>query len=212
MENVLFKVSFPAEFHGQTAVEAALSLYPRVAGRWDEIERIQIATQESALRIIVKSGPLRSPAARDHCLQYMVAVALLHGRLTAEHYEDHAAADPRLEQLRAKIEVVEEPRYSRDYLDPHKRSIANAVQIWFRDGSQTERVEVEYPLGHRRRRAEARPAMFAKFIRNASTRLPANAVNRLAELFADSEALLATTVPEFMDLCVAREAALTALG
>jgi 2-methylcitrate dehydratase len=198
MENVLFKVSFPAEFHAQTAVEAAFRLHPRVHHRWDQIARIRIETHESALRIISKSGPLRNPADRDHCLQYMVAVALRHGTLTAEHYEDSAAADPWLDRLREKMEVVEEPRYSREYLDPDRRSIANAVQVFFSDGTSTERVEVEYPLGHRRRREESRPALIDKFASNAATRLPTDAVAMLTELFQDADRFDAMTVPDFV--------------
>jgi 2-methylcitrate dehydratase len=200
MENILFKVSFPAEFHGQTAVEAALRLHPQVRGRWDQIERIRIETQESAVRIIAKSGPLKNPADRDHCLQYMVAVALRHGSLTAEHYESEVAADPLIDRLRERTEVVEEPRYSREYLDPDKRSIANAVQVLFADGTKTERVEIEYPLGHRRRRAESRPALIEKFVSNAGTRLPAESVKRLAELFDRPDWLDVLTVPEFVNL------------
>ena len=202
MENILFKVSFPAEFHGQTAVEAALRLHPQVRDRWDQIERIRIETQESAVRIIAKSGPLKNPADRDHCLQYMVAVALRHGSLTAEHYEAEAAADPLIDRLRERTEVVEEPRYSREYLDADKRSIANAVQVFFSDGTKTERVEVEYPLGHRRRRAESRPALLDKFVSNAETRLPAGAVTKLAALFDDASGLDALSVPEFVDLAM----------
>jgi 2-methylcitrate dehydratase len=198
MENILFKVAFPAEFHGQTAVEAALRLYPQVAGRWDEIARITIETQESATRIIDKRGPLFNPADRDHCIQYMVAVALLQGELTADDYEDQAAADPRIDHLREKVEVIENPRYSRDYLDPDKRSIANSVQIEFRDGGRSERVEIEYPLGHRRRRDEARPLLFAKFRTNAASRLPQETVQRLIERFEDPARLDATAVTEFV--------------
>jgi 2-methylcitrate dehydratase len=198
MENVLFKVSFPAEFHAQTAVEAAIRLYPHVRDRWDQIARISIETQEPAVRIIHKTGPLRNPADRDHCLQYMVAVALLHGTLTAEHYEAEAAADPRIDRLRDRMEVVEQPRYSRDYLDPEKRSIANAVQVVFQDGSRTDRIEVEYPVGHRRRRSEAVPLLFEKFHRSAVTRWPEEQVGRLFGLFQDAERLDATSVPEFV--------------
>ncbi len=198
MENVLFKVAFPAEFHGQTAVEAALRLHPQVRGRLEEIVRITIETQESAMRIINKRGPLHNPADRDHCIQYMTAVALLHGKLTAEDYEDEAASDPRIDRLREKMEVVEEPRYSRDYLDPDKRSIGNSVQVEFRDGTGSERVEIEYPLGHRRRRAEARPLLFEKFRTNAATRLPPETVERLVEWFEDLDHLDATTVKEFV--------------
>ena len=151
MEHVLFKISFPAEFHAQTAVEAAVTLHPQLAGRLSEVARIVIETQESGKRIIDKTGPLSNPADRDHCIQYMTAVGLLKGGLTAEDYEDDVAADPRLDDLRAKMEVVENDGFTRDYLDPAKRSIGNAVQIFFTDGSSTERVAVEYPIGHRRR-------------------------------------------------------------
>ena len=200
MENILFKVSFPAEFHGQTAVEAALRLHPQVRNRWDQIDRIRIETQESAVRIIAKSGPLKNPADRDHCLQYMVAVALRHGSLTAEHYEAEAAADSIIDRLRERTEVVEEPRYSREYLDPEKRSIANSVQVCFADGTQTERIEVEYPLGHRRRREESRPALFDKFVSNAATRLSAESVKKLATLFQDADRCDGLTVPDFVNM------------
>ena len=145
MENVLFKISFPAEFHAQTAVEAALALHPVVAPRLPEIARITIETQEPGVRIIDKTGPLANPADRDHCLQYMIAVPLLFGRLTAEDYEDEVARDPRIDALRAKMVVTENAAFSRDYLDPDKRAIGNAVQVWFADGSCTERVAVDYP-------------------------------------------------------------------
>lgn len=199
MENILLKVSFPAEFHAQTAVEAAIRLHPQVRDRLDRIARIAIETQESAMRIISKTGPLTNPADRDHCLQYMVAVALLHGTLTAEHYEADQAADPRIDALREKMEVSERPDYSRDYLDPDKRSIANALQVFFDDGSRTERVEIEYPLGHPRRRAEARPALIEKFVRNAATRLPRRVIARLVRLFDDPAQLLQTPVPDLVD-------------
>ncbi len=198
MENILFKVSFPAEFHGQTAVEAAIRLHPVVRDRLDQIDQIRIETHESAMRIINKTGPLQNPADRDHCLQYMVAVALIHGTLVAEHYEAEAAADPRIDRLRDRMTVVEEPRYSREYLDPDKRSIANAIQVVFKDGSQTDRVEVEYPLGHRRRRDEARPALFEKFVHNAATQWPAEQIDRCVELFRDPARLDATPIPEFI--------------
>jgi 2-methylcitrate dehydratase len=163
MEHVLFKVSFPAEFHAQTAVEAALELHGEVQERLEEIERVEIGTQESAVRIIDKQGPLHNPADRDHCLQYMTAIGLIFGKLTAEHYGEKIAADPRIDRLREKMKVTEVPAFTRDYLDPAKRSIANAVQVFFRNGTATRRVEVEYPLGHRRRRHEAEPVLLAKF-------------------------------------------------
>ncbi len=163
MENVLFKISFPAEFHAQTAVEAAIALHAEVAPRLGEVERVVLETQESGKRIIDKTGPLSNPADRDHCLQYMAAVGLIKGSLSADDYEDGAAADPRIDALRARMEVVENTAFTRDYLDPAKRSIANSVQVFFRGGGGTRRVAVEYPVGHRRRREEGIPLLHAKF-------------------------------------------------
>ena len=183
MENVLFKVAFPAEFHAQSAVEAAFQLHRDTLSRLDEVAEVRIETQESAVRIIDKSGPLTSPADRDHCLQYIVAIGLLHGELTAEHYRDEAAADPRVDRLRELMTVVEEPRYSADYLDADKRSIANAVQVRFSDGTTTQRVEVAYPLGHARRRDEARPLLAAKLITNVSARFTAAGVAAIRGLW-----------------------------
>jgi len=200
MENILFKIAFPAEFHAQTAVECALQLHERVRDRLDEIDRIEIKTQESAIRIISKSGPLHNPADRDHCLQYMTATALIHGRLTADDYSDAAAVDPRIDRLRSLMDVAEEPRYSRDYLDPEKRSIANAVQVFFMDGSCTEKVVVEYPLGHRRRRKEGVPLLVKKCRENLATRLPEKRVAEVLSLCSDSEKLMAMYVSEFMEL------------
>jgi 2-methylcitrate dehydratase len=200
MEHVLFKVSYPAEFHAQTAVEAAVKLSPSVRDRLDHIEKIRIETQEPGMRIITKSGPLKNPADRDHCLQYMTVAALIHGTLTADHYEEDAAADPRIDMLRDRTDVVENACYSRDYLDPAKRSIANSVQVFFDDGTSTERVEVEYPLGHKRRRDEARPELVRKFRHNAGTRLDAAAVARLTALFDDAERLDTMSVSEFVEL------------
>jgi 2-methylcitrate dehydratase len=202
MENVLFKIAFPAEFHAQTAVEAALELHPQVKQRLSDIARIVITTQEPALRIISKTGPLHNPADRDHCLQYMTAVALIHGELTADHYQDEAAADSRIDRLREKMEVVEDKRYSNDYLDPQKRSIANAVQVYFADGSHTDKVEVEYPLGHRRRRAEGVPLLIEKFRNNLTTRFPANRAQALLELCSDRDRFEATPLPTFMEMLV----------
>jgi 2-methylcitrate dehydratase len=173
-------------------------LHEQVANRLDTIKRIMIETQESAMRIIDKRGPLRNPADRDHCIQYLVAVALVNGRLAADDYEDDAASDPSIDQLREKMEVVERPQYTRDYLDPDKRSIGNSIEIEFEDGSRSERVEVEYPLGHRRRRDEARPLLFDKFRDNAATRLPLAAVARLVEWFEDSSRLDAMPVTDFI--------------
>jgi 2-methylcitrate dehydratase len=199
MEHILFKISFPAEFHAQTAVEAAIKLHPQVKDRLDEIEQITITTHESAIRIIDKSGPLHNPADRDHCLQYMVAVALLFGELTADHYEDTTAKDPRVDALRARMVVREDPRYTREYLEPDKRSIANAVQVSFRDGSATEKVEVEYPLGHRRRRQEGIPLLVNKFKTHLASRLPPHRVENILNICNDPARLEATPVNEFLD-------------
>ncbi|MDQ2694618.1 MAG: bifunctional 2-methylcitrate dehydratase/aconitate hydratase [Pseudomonadota bacterium] len=200
MENVLFKIAFPAEFHAQTAVEAALALHPQVHDRLDQIERIVIETQESGVRIIDKTGPLSNPADRDHCLQYMVAVPLIRGHLTADDYEDAAAADPRIDALREKMQVVENERFTREYLEPDKRAIGNAVQVFFKDGNATDKVSVDYPIGHRRRRAEGIPLLQAKFERNVATRLAARQCRRLIDVCADPQRLEATPVNEFMDL------------
>lgn len=186
MENVLFKVAFPAEFHAQTAAEAGIALHSQVVGKLDRIDRIRIETQESAMRIINKTGPLHNPADRDHCLQFITAAALLYGELTAEHYQDSAAADPRIDQLRDKMDVSENARFTREYLDPDRRSIANSVQVFFTDGTATEPVEIEYPLGHRRRRAEALPRLIDKFRTNAATRLDKDRVAALCESFESS--------------------------
>jgi 2-methylcitrate dehydratase len=200
MENVLFKVSFPAEFHAQTAAECAMILHPRVKDRIEDIERVIITTHESAIRIIDKKGPLYNPADRDHCLQYMTAVPLIFGHLTAEDYQDHAAADPRIDILRAKMEVVENKQYSVDYLDPEKRSIANAVQVFFKDGMSTENVEVEYPIGHRRRRAAGIPLLVEKFRNNLATRFSARRVDTILEHCSDQQKFEEMPVHEFMNL------------
>lgn len=200
MENILFKVAFPAEFHAQTAVECAVQLYPKVKGRWDEIDRISVETHESALRIIDKTGPLKNPADRDHCLQYMTAVALLHGTLTADDYEDDAARDPRIDRLREKMVLTENPQYSVDYLDPDKRSIPNAVTVHFFDGSKIGPVEVKYPLGHRRRRKEGLPLLFEKCERNLMTRFDKKNVERILALFRDQDELQQMPISDFIDL------------
>ena len=200
MENVLFKIAFPAEFHGQTAVEAAFLLYPQVKDRLDQIESITITTQESAARIIDKSGPLDNPADRDHCIQYMTAIGLIYGNLNADHYEDETAANPKVDALRDVMTVVEDPRYTADYLDPNKRSIANAVQVAFKDGSSTDKVEVEYPLGHQRRRAEAIPQLIDKLRNNLGTRLNSTQVERVLSLAESPEELESMQVPEFVEL------------
>jgi 2-methylcitrate dehydratase len=200
MEHVLFKISYPAEFHAQTAVEAAVTLHPQVVDRLAEVERIVIETQESGKRIIDKVGPLDNPADRDHCIQYMVAVALLRGGLTADDYEQAAAADPWIDRLRERMEVIENPGFTRDYLDPRLRSIGNAIQVFFRDGSATARIAVEYPLGHRRRRAEGVPLLLEKFARNLRGGLPRAQADAVWNLSQDAARLEATPVAEFMDL------------
>jgi 2-methylcitrate dehydratase len=200
MENILFKVAFPAEFHAQTAAEAAIALAPQVTNRLDDIAQIKIFTQESAVRIIDKKGPLNNPADRDHCLQYIVAVALLHGSLDSEHYEDKAASDPRIDQLRDKMIVAEDPRYTREYLDPQLRSIGNRIQIIFKDGTSTSPVEVEFPIGHRRRRDQAKPLLIKKFKENALCRFNAEKTEKILSLWNDASDFAKTRVSTWMDL------------
>jgi 2-methylcitrate dehydratase len=202
MENVLFKISFPAEFHSQTAVEAGMTLHAEVKDRIDDIERVLIETQEAAVRIIDKTGPLDNPADRDHCIQYMVAVPLIFGRLTAADYEDDVANDPRIDELRAKMEVRENAQYTQDYFDPELRYIGNAVQIFFTDGSSTERVAVDFPIGHRERRAEGIPVLKRKFIDSVSPRLKPSQWQKLDALCTDFDKLAATPVDDFMALLV----------
>ena len=202
MENVLFKISYPAEFHAQTAVEAAIRLHPLVKDRLDAIKRIVITTHESAIRIIDKKGPLNNPADRDHCIQYMAAVGLIKGSLTAADYEDAAAADPRIDRLRSKMTCVESKQWSRDYLDPAKRSIANAIQVFFSDGSKTENVAIEYPLGHRRRRGEGVPQLEAKFRTNLARRFAPKQQRAILGLCLDARRLAQTPVSAFVDLFV----------
>jgi len=202
MENVLFKISFPAEFHAQTAVECAVQLHDQVKNRLDQIDKIVISTQESAIRIIDKSGPLHNPADRDHCIQYMTAIGLIFGQLTADHYEDKVAKDPRIDTLREKMSCVEDPRYTREYLDADKRSIANAVQVFFKDGSHSDKVAVEYPIGHRRRRAEGMPLLVRKFEANLASRFAAAQCAEILKLCNDASRLDATPVDKFTDLFV----------
>ena len=198
MENVLFKIAYPAEFHAQTAVECAMKLHPAVTGRIDQIDRIVIETQEPGVRIIDKSGPLTNPADRDHCIQYMVAVPLIFGRLTAEDYEDDIAADPRIDALRARMQVREDPAFTADYYAADKRYIGNAVQVFFRDGTATQRVAVDVPLGHRLRRAEGLPALFGKFRKAVSQHYCASNAAGIADLFDDVHRLEEMPVDEFM--------------
>jgi len=200
MENILFKISFPAEFHAQTAVEAAVTLHPQVIDRIDEIERIVIKTQESGDRIINKTGALDNPADRDHCLQYMVAIGLLKGDLQAEHYEDSVANDPRVDALRDKMEVSEEERFSREYLEPDKRAIGNSLQIFFSDGSSTDELVVDYPVGHRRRRDEGIPLLKAKFERYLRGRISVKKAEQVLALCADQAAFENTAVTDMMEL------------
>ena len=201
MENVLFKISFPAEFHAQTACEAAVRLHPQVCGRLADISRIVITTHESAIRIISKVGPLANPADRDHCLQYMVAVPLAFGDLVAEHYEDSFhAANPIIDKLREKMEIFEDARYSREYLEADKRSIANAIEVFFADGTSTGKIAVEYPIGHRRRRAEGIPVLEQKFLSNLRTRFPEHRSQQIMALCLDKAKLEAMPVNSFMEL------------
>ena len=197
MENILLKISFPAEFHAQTAVECAVTLHPEVRDRFNDIEKITLTTHESAIRIISKTGELHNYADRDHCLQYMVAIGLLHGDLTADHYNDEAASDPRIDQLREKMEVTHNEAFTQDYLDPEKRSIANAMQIHFNDGTATDAVTVEYPIGHRRNRDRGIPVLKAKARANFMTRFDEPTSERLMALF-DDEKFIEMSVLGFM--------------
>ena len=198
MENVLFKLSYPAEFHAQTAVECAVILHPQVQARFNDIARIELVTHESAIRIISKQGVLHNPADRDHCLQYMVAVALLFGDLRAEYYEDEIAADLRIDQLREKMHVSENEQFSRDYLAPEKRSIANSIKLIFTDGTESELVTVEYPIGHRRRRQEGIPVLLAKCKRNLSTQFLPDRVSDILDVMENAKTLSAMSVSDFM--------------
>ena len=206
MENVLFKISFPAEFHAQTAVECALALHSNniylidTLEKIDGIDRIEITTHESAIRIIDKTGPLNNPADRDHCIQYMTAIGLLKGNLTAQDYEDEVANDPRVDALREKMTCIEKPEYTKDYLDPDKRSIANAVQIFYKDGSSSEQVAVEYPIGHRRRRSEGIPELIKKFEINLKREFDDTQAEKIMSLNLDIDLLQKTPVNEYVDL------------
>jgi 2-methylcitrate dehydratase len=202
MENVLFKISYPAEFHAQTAVEAAMALHPAVRDRLDEVKDVIIETQEPGVRIIDKTGPLDNPADRDHCIQYMAAIPLIFGRLVAADYEDQVARDPRVDSLRDKMTVRENERFTRDYYDPEKRYIGNAMQVFFKDGSATDRIEVEYPIGHRRRRAEGIPVLVRKFESSIKSKLAERQFKVLKSLCADQQRLEDTPVDEFVALLV----------
>lgn len=203
MENILFKLSFPAEFHAQTMCEAAVILHDEVKDRLGEIERIELTTHESAIRIISKHGTLANPADRDHCLQYMTAVPLIFGKLTAAHYEDDFhKANPQIDVLREKMEVQEDKRYSAEYHAPEKRSIANALQVFFTDGTATQKVEVEYPIGHRKRREEGMPVLEDKFNDNLMSRFPQARSEEIFALCSDEKRLHTLPVNEFMDALV----------
>jgi 2-methylcitrate dehydratase len=206
MENVLFKISFPAEFHSQTAVECAMAIFQemKLLGKTaEDIKSVKIRTHEAAIRIIDKKGPLNNPADRDHCIQYMVAVPLLFGRLTASDYEDDVAKDPRIDALRKNITCVEDKRFTRDYHDPKKRSIANALTVTFKDGTKLKEVVCEYPIGHKRRRKEGMPVLVEKFKTNLARRFPEKQQRAILELCQDAERLQKTTVNEFVDLFAA---------
>ncbi len=202
MENILFKISYPAEFHAQTAVEAAMVLHEAVKDRLDDIEKILIETQEAGVRIIDKTGPLDNPADRDHCIQYMTAVPMIFGRLSAADYEDDIASDPRIDTLRDKMEVTENEGFTKDYFDAEKRYIGNALQVFFKDGSSTERVSIDFPIGHRQRRTEGMPVLIRKFETSISPKLKSGQWQVLNALCADPEKLAATTVDDFMALLV----------
>ena len=199
MENVLFKLSFPAEFHAQTAVECAVILHPQAIARFNDIARIELVTHESAIRIISKQGALHNPADRDHCLQYMVAIGLLLGDLRAEHYDDEAAMDWRIDQLREKMHVIENKQFSQDYHDPDKRSIANSIKLVFDDGTESEQITIEYPIGHRRRREEGVPVLLHKFKQNLSTRFSSERVNAIIHAMNDTDTFASMSVVNFME-------------
>jgi 2-methylcitrate dehydratase len=200
MENILFKISFPAEFHAQTAVEAAVKLHNDVKDKIDEIKSIEITTHESAIRIISKVGELNNPADRDHCLQYMVAIGLLKGNLVAEDYEDEVAKDPKIDELREKMIINEDKRYSKEYLEADKRSISNRIQIHFNDGSSTDEIEVEYPIGHKRRREEGIPILEKKFKDNLSITYTDKVSEQIFELCMNQVELENTSVIDFQSL------------
>lgn len=200
IENVLFKIAYPAAFHAQSGVEAAIRLHPLVKDRLDDIERVEVRCHNSSMVILDKTGPLHNPADRDHCMQYMMAVGMIRGTLTAEDYEDHVAADPRIDALRAKMRLAEHEQYEKDYHDPSRRSNANSIQVYFRDGSSTPLSEVEYPLGHRRRRAERIPLLMEKFEKNVARVFAPRQRQRILQVCLDQQALEGMAVHEFVDL------------
>ncbi|MCG8435728.1 MAG: bifunctional 2-methylcitrate dehydratase/aconitate hydratase, partial [Gammaproteobacteria bacterium] len=198
MENVLFKISYPAEFHAQTAVECAMALHDKVKDRIGDIDKIVLETQEPGVRIIDKTGELNNPADRDHCLQYMVAIPLLHGRLIAEDYEDDVAADPRVDELRGKMEVSENTRFTEEYYDPDKRYIGNSMQVFFKDGGSTDKVSIDYPIGHRKRREEGIPVLVEKFKKAVADIFPADQAAKIESACEDQEGLEKMDVTDFM--------------
>jgi len=200
MENILFKIAFPAEFHSQTLAEAAIALHPQVKDRLKEIDKIIIRTQESAMRIINKAGPLHNPADRDHCLQYVAAIGLIFGQLTADHYEDETAKNPLIDALREKMQVSESAEFSKNYLDPDKRSIGNAIKVCFKDGSCTEEIAIEYPIGHRRRRKEGIPLLIKKFSDSVHQHFSPDQAEKIIALAINKEKLLTTPIQHWTDL------------
>ncbi|HXS73563.1 MAG TPA: MmgE/PrpD family protein, partial [Rhodanobacteraceae bacterium] len=200
MENVLFKISYPAEFHAQTAVECAMRLHAQVKDRLEQIERIEIETQEAGARIIDKTGPLANYADRDHCIQYMVAVPLIFGRLTADDYGDVVAADPRIDALREKMVVIENPQFTLDYFDPDKRYIGNSVQIFFKNGAPSEKISIDYPIGHRKRRAEGIPVLETKFERALAGHLAPAQVSAIIQVCSRPDALESMQMADFLGL------------
>jgi 2-methylcitrate dehydratase len=200
MENILFKISFPAEFHAQTAVEAAVILHPQIKDKLDEIKSVEITTHDSAIRIISKVGELNNPADRDHCLQYMVAIGLIKGNLVAEDYEDDVASDPRIDALREKMTINEDKRYSVEYHEADKRSIANKIQIHFNDGTSTDEIEVEYPIGHKRRREEGIPVLEKKFLNNLQITYTQDKCEEIYSLCTNQQKLENTSVIDFQEL------------
>ena len=202
MENILFKISFPAEFHAQTAVEAGIPLHEKYGDKLDKISSIEVETQEPAVRIISKTGPLHNYADRDHCLQYMIAIALIYGEVEAKHYQDEIASNPMIDSLREKMIISENPKFSRDYLDPSKRSIANSITLVFDDGSKSEKITVEYPVGHRNRREEGIPLLLDKFEAAIKSYYPSNQSDDILNSFLDMENLSNLSVNEMMDKLV----------
>ena len=200
MENVLFKIPYPTAFHGQSGVEAAIRLHPLVKDRLDDIKRVEVRCHNSTMVILDKTGPLHNPADRDHCMQYMMAVGMIFGTMTAEHYEDHIAADPRIDRLRARMHLAESKQYEREYHDPARRTNANSIQVFFRDGTKTPLSEVLYPLGHRRRRKEGIPALMKKFEINVARVFAHKQRDAILAACLDPKRLEAMPVNEFMDL------------